>query len=228
MSQFAEFILGDGVIVSCPLPEGKTLETGSVYVLEIDGVMEFGRFMRLCGCHSPCHSYLLGQFVQVAGEMELTKLSGNSEAVQRARTVLLKWAADNKKLIEVVRMRFSVRRERLTMLVHAADFVNLSPVNEILEKRFQTKVVSRVTSPREIAGAIGGVGVCGGVLCCNSGICVRSSVDMRMAKQQAVPLHDAAATGVCGKLKCCIGYETEASASSMSSAAAEKQEGKAK
>lgn len=212
MSVFAEFVLGDGVLASCPVEGDEKPEVNAVCVVEIDGVKEFGRFIRLCGAHAPCHAYLSGSSMHVADRAELEKLPGNEEATTRARGVLLKWAAENRRPIQTVRMRFSVRRERLSMLVHSAEFVNLAPVTEVLEKRFQTRVSARVTSPREIAGAIGGTGVCGCHLCCNSGICVRSSVDIKMAKQQAMPLHDSAAMGLCGKLKCCISYEMDSTA----------------
>jgi cell fate regulator YaaT (PSP1 superfamily) len=212
MSVFAEFALGDGVIASCPFEGDKKPAADAVYVVEIDGAMEFGRFIRLSGAHAPCHAYLVGSSMHLADAAELAKLPGNEEAATRARGVFFKWVSENRRTVLTVRMRFSVRRERLSMLVHTAEFVNLAPVIEILEKRFQTRVSARITSPREIAGAIGGAGVCGCHLCCNSGICIRSSVDIKMAKQQAMPLHDSAAMGLCGKLKCCISYEMDSTA----------------
>lgn len=212
MSVFAEFVLGDGILACCPFVGEEKPKLNAVCVVEIDGAMEFGRFLRLCGAHAPCHAYLVGSSMHLADDVEIAKLLGNEEATERARAVFLKWISENRKPVQTVRMRFSVRRERLSMLVHSAEFANLAPVNEILEKRFQTRVSARVTSPREIAGAIGGAGVCGCQLCCNTGICGRSSVDIKMAKQQAMPLHDSAATGLCGKLKCCICYEIDSTA----------------
>ena len=96
------------------------------------------------------------------------------------------------------------------MQLGAFDYVmKPAPLNELLEKRFQTKVAMRTASPREISGAVGGLGVCGCMLCCHDGVCARTSVDVRLAKQHGVPMHDSAASGLCGRLKCCIGYETD-------------------
>ena len=210
MIQHGEFILCDGTVASCAIPAVGLPTAGVVCLVEIDGIREFGRYVRACAEHTPCHGYALGEFRQVAGTEELDKLAGNEQAVQRARSVILKWAEENGRLVQSIRLRFSVRRERLTVLLHAGEFFNTSALCELLEKRFQTKVAMRSVSPREMSGAIGGLGVCGCVLCCSNGVCVRTSVDARLAKQHGMTLHDAAASGLCGRLKCCIGYESGA------------------
>lgn len=210
MTQHGEFTLCDGTLASCSIPATGMPAAGVVCVVEIDGVREFGRFLRPCAEHAPCHGYALGEFRQVAGTEALDKLAGNEHAILKARNVILKWAEENGRLIQATRLRFSVRRERLTALLHAGEFFNTSALCELLEKRFQTKVAMRSVSPREISGAIGGLGVCGRVLCCSNGVCTRTSVDVRLAKHHGVPMHDAAASGLCGRLKCCIGYESGA------------------
>lgn len=209
MSRLAEFILGDGVICSCPFPGDETRMRGAVCLIEVDGVAEFGRFLRSSACSVGCHTSAAGSLIRLADGDDLAKLAGNEEATTRARAILLKWATENRKQLQTLRMRFSVRRERLSVALHVAEFVNFQPVVELLEKRFQTKVSVKIVSPRDISGAIGGVGVCGCVLCCCNGVCEKASVDVKMAKQQSISLHDSVATGVCGKLKCCVGYELD-------------------
>ena len=207
MLPHGEFTLCDGTLASCSIPAAGMPETGALCLVDIDGVREFGRFVRACAEHAPCHGYSLGAFLQVAGAEERDKLAGNEQAIVKARGVILKWAEENGRLIQAMRLRFSVRRERLSVLLHAGEFFNTAALNELLEKRFQTKVAMRSVSPREISGAVGGMGVCGSMLCCCNGVCVRTSVDVRLAKQQGAHLHDSAASGHCGRLKCCIGYE---------------------
>ena len=209
MNSFGTFILCDGTLSSCAMPSEAAPEAGALCVVEIDGVREFGRFLRRAAEHAPCHGNSLGEYCQVAGDEEQTKLSGNEQAVQRARAAILKWADEAGKAVLALRLRFSIRRERLSILLHAGEFFNPAPLNELLEKRFQTKVAMRTASPREISGAVGGLGVCGCMLCCHDGVCARTSVDVRLAKLHGVPMHDSAASGLCGRLKCCIGYETD-------------------
>ncbi len=214
MSRSAEFVLGDGVICSCPFTGDETRMRDSVCLIEVDGVSEFGRYLRSYACSGACHAGTSGTLIRLADGDDLAKLAGNVEATTRARVMLLKWVADNRRQVQTLRMRFSVRRERLSIVLYVGEFINFQPILEVLEKRFQTKVSVKSVSPREISGAIGGVGVCGCVLCCSNGVCEKTAVDMKMARQQSIPLHDSAATGVCGKLKCCVGYELDQSSAS--------------
>ena len=220
MENWALFVLGDGVLAKCALPEGTSIQTDGVCILDINDTSEFGRFAGNCGPgRQMCHAYLTGSFSNLAPEADLEKLAGNEEAVKRARAVFMKWADENQRRIQSLRMRFSVRREALFIHVGCPEFVDLRPVVEMLEKRFQTKTRLRMMSPRDIAGAIGGTGHCGQTLCCSTGVCGRTSVDVRMAKQQPGSPYDFAASGVCGKLKCCICYEAQSAMPEANSSA---------
>lgn len=181
----------------------------AVCLVEVNGVAEFGQLLRWGVPPGRCYASVSGVFVRLADREELAKQAGNQEAAARARAILLKWVADARRSLQTLRIRFSVRRERLSVLMHVSEFINFQPIFDVLEKRFQTKVSVTVVSPREISSAIGGVGVCGCTLCCSNGVCEKASVDVKMAKQQSIPLHDSVATGLCGKLKCCVGYELE-------------------
>ncbi len=209
MSCLAEFVLSDGMICSCPLLEDKAPMREVVCLIEVNGVTEFGQFLRWVVQPGRCYASVSGTFVRLADDDDLAKQAGNQEAAARARAILLKWVADNRRSIQTLRLRFSARRERLSLLLHVSEFINFQPIFEVMEKRFQTKISSTVVSPREISSVIGGVGVCGCTLCCCNGVCERASVDVRMAKQQSISLHDSVATGLCGKLKCCVGYELD-------------------
>lgn len=211
MSCLAEFILDDGMICSCPLTEDQAPVRDAVCLVEVNGVAEFGQFLRRIVRPGGCYASVSGTFIRVADSGDLAKQAGNQEAAARARAILLKWVADSRRSVQTLRMRFSARRERLSLLLHVSEFINFQPVFEAMEKRFQTKISSTTVSPREISSLIGGVGVCGCMLCCSNGVCERTTVDVKMAKQQSIPLHDSVATGLCGKLKCCVGYELDQS-----------------
>lgn len=207
MNRLAEIVLGDGMLCLCRFDDLEVPAFGTVCIVTIDGLSEFGEFVRI---HEPFRSGNIsysGTFLHAAGEEELTRLAGNQEVLVRARGVLLKWVSDEKRNPYGSRMRFTARRERLYLTLDAADITNFKPVFNVLENRFQTQVSAQLVSSRALSGAIGGMGVCGRVLCCSKGVCQQSGVDMKMAKTQSIPLHDAAAVGLCGRLKCCIAYE---------------------
>ena len=56
---------------------------------------------------------------------------------------------------------------------------------------------------------VGDCGSCGKTLCCKSFINKFDSVSIKMARDQGVVVTPSKITGVCGRLKCCIGFENE-------------------
>lgn len=207
MNRLVEIVLGDGMLCLCRFEDVEVPLFGAVCVATIDDVPEFGRFLRIHGPVRGGNVSYSGTFLHVADEEELTKLAGNDEALSRVRGILLKWVSEERRTLYALRTRFTVRRERLYLTLDAADTESFQPVFEALEKRFQTHVSAQLLSSRALSGAIGGIGVCGCVLCCSKGICEQSRVEVKMAKQQLMPLHDAVAAGLCGRLKCCIAFE---------------------
>lgn len=207
MNCFVEIVLGDGMVCLCPFEGQEEPCFGTVCIVTIDGVSEFGKFLRIQERSGGGNISYSGIFSHVAEEEELTKLAGNEEAAARARGMLMKWVGEERRTLYGLRLRFTVRRERLYLTLDVADAATFKSFFQTLEKRFQTQIFAQFITSRTLSGTIGGMGVCGCVLCCSNGICEGSRVEVKMAKQQLVPLHDSVAAGLCGRLKCCIAYE---------------------
>ena len=203
------FILNDGVVCATAKESPAPAKNAELFVVEFDGVAEFARVIR----HELCPRAVGRELPQCLLLREATpdehaRLPGNLEAAARARTLFVKWMLDGAKPLQVAKMRFSVKRERLTLTVSVGAFVNFQPVFETLSKKFQTHVSAKITSPREIAADIGGVGPCGCGFCCRNGVAKTTHApDVSTAKSQSMQMHDTASAGVCGKTKCCAGYD---------------------
>ena len=199
MGATALFTLADGTAAAAPLPEGREAPAaGSLCIVREGGPLEAARFRGLREgapprCAIPC------EFVSVATAAERARAEGNDEAVGRVRAAVRKWFADEGREAVVARFRFSLRRERLTMSVAVAGFVDLRPLAESLERRFQTTVAVRALSPRAVAAATGGIGPCGRALCCSLGLAPET-------EPRGAP-RDAASAGVCGRARCCLIFE---------------------
>ena len=87
------------------------------------------------------------------------------------------------------------------------DFRQLIKVfAEELRKRIEMKQIGA----RQEAGLIGGLGVCGRELCCSNYISSFQSITTSAARCQDLSLNPQKLAGQCGKLKCCLNYETAA------------------
>jgi len=74
---------------------------------------------------------------------------------------------------------------------------------------FKTRIELRQIGVRDEAKMIGGVGTCGRVLCCNCFLGEFEPVSIRMAKEQNLSLNPTKISGICGRLMCCLKYESE-------------------
>ena len=73
---------------------------------------------------------------------------------------------------------------------------------------FKIRIEMKQIGARQEAGLIGGLGICGRELCCSNYICTFQSISTSAAKVQDLSLNPLKLAGQCGKLKCCLNYET--------------------
>ena len=76
-----------------------------------------------------------------------------------------------------------------------------------LASSFRTRIELRQIGSRDEAKRIDSYGVCGYCLCCVSHLNYYQPITTTMAKAQHLILNPSKLSGLCGKLKCCLGYE---------------------
>jgi cell fate regulator YaaT (PSP1 superfamily) len=84
-----------------------------------------------------------------------------------------------------------------------------SDLQRQLRRILRTKVEFFQIGPRDLAKELDGLGACGVQRCCSRFLTRFDSVSIRMAKVQQISLTPTEVTGLCGRLRCCLGYEHE-------------------
>jgi len=74
---------------------------------------------------------------------------------------------------------------------------------------FRTRIELRQIGVRDEAKIMGGIGCCGRPLCCATFLGDFEPVSIRMAKEQNLSLNPTKISGICGRLMCCLKYESE-------------------
>lgn len=77
-----------------------------------------------------------------------------------------------------------------------------------IARRLRARVDLRQLRGRDTARVVGGVGVCGRSLCCTTFLTDPDPVASRLVDQQGMAANPLAVTGACGKLMCCLRYES--------------------
>lgn len=74
---------------------------------------------------------------------------------------------------------------------------------------FRTRIELRQIGVRDEAKMLGGLASCGRILCCHTILGDFQPVSIRMAKQQNLSLNPTKISGICGRLMCCLKYESD-------------------
>lgn len=75
---------------------------------------------------------------------------------------------------------------------------------------YKTRIELRQIGVRDEVKRTGGNGVCGRELCCCTFLSNFETVSIKMAKEQNISLNPSKISGNCGRLMCCLKYESEA------------------
>jgi len=103
---------------------------------------------------------------------------------------------------------YNLDGSRLTFFFSATERVDFRELVRQLNSRFKVRVELRQLGPRDEAKVVGGFGRCGRPLCCMNFLTEFSPVSIKMAKEQDLPLNPLKISGVCGRLLCCLAYES--------------------
>lgn len=74
---------------------------------------------------------------------------------------------------------------------------------------FRTRIELRQIGVRDEAKMMGGIGCCGRPLCCATFLGEFDPVSIRMAKEQNLSLNPTKISGICGRLMCCLKFESD-------------------
>lgn len=111
--------------------------------------------------------------------------------------------------MKLIRVAYTFERTKLIFSFTAESRVDFRELVKDLASEFHTRIELRQIGVRDEAKALGGVGPCGRKLCCATFLGDFIPVSIKMAKDQGLSLNPAKISGLCGRLMCCLKYESE-------------------
>ncbi|HEX8237966.1 MAG TPA: regulatory iron-sulfur-containing complex subunit RicT [Abditibacteriaceae bacterium] len=100
-------------------------------------------------------------------------------------------------------------RSKLYFFYESEERIDFRELLRDVSARLSVRMQFQQVNPREAAQVLGGVGICGQPLCCATWLTSMPPVTLKMAKEQGLSLTPSKISGVCGRLMCCLRYETE-------------------
>ncbi len=108
----------------------------------------------------------------------------------------------------LVDVEYTFDGSKIVFYFTAEGRVDFRELVKDLAAHFRTRIELRQIGVRDEAKILGGIGPCGRVSCCASFLGEFAPVSIRMAKEQNLSLNPAKISGLCGRLLCCLRYES--------------------
>jgi len=117
--------------------------------------------------------------------------------------------------MDLVKCDPSFDGRKATFYFTAEGRVDFRELVKDLAQRFRIRIEMRQIGARDAARVRGGFGHCGRPLCCATWLKEFAPVSIKMAKAQGLSMNPTKISGMCGRLMCCLRYETVDSAGNV-------------
>lgn len=200
----------------CPITGYKeeTIRIGAPVIVQTDRGLEYGEIVSFSHGYPRALSrdvklkkvvrYATTEDLEKEKEIQLTEEKNLGLASQKVkeyelpvRIVNLECLFDTSRVIVYFRVK------------EGAKNPNLRDLTRDLSVTFSARVDLRQLSPRDEARLFGGMGSCGRSLCCSVWLEKPKHVTVKMAKEQGLAISPTKTSGVCGRLMCCLAYESD-------------------
>ena len=143
-----------------------------------------------------------------ATEKDTAKVAENEAKEAEALRICSQKIAAHKLDMNLVSVEYTFDVSKIIFYFTAEGRVDFRDLVKDLAGIFRTRIELRQIGVRDEAKMLGGIGCCGRSLCCSTFLGDFEPVSIRMAKEQNLSLNPAKISGICGRLMCCLKYES--------------------
>lgn len=114
----------------------------------------------------------------------------------------------HKLVMNLVQCRITFDRRKITFYYTAPERVDFRALLKDLTQTFtRVRIDLRHIGVRDETSLLDGVGICGQPFCCSSFLRKFATINVKLAKDQGMPIAPGKISGTCGRLLCCLTYE---------------------
>ena len=111
-------------------------------------------------------------------------------------------------VMNLVQCRITFDRRKITFYYTAPERVDFRALLKDLTQTFtRVRIDLRHIGVRDETSILEGTGVCGRPFCCSTFLRKFATINVKLAKDQGMPIAPGKISGTCGRLLCCLTYE---------------------
>ena len=154
----------------------------------------------------------MGELKKITRKATEADLKKYEELQKKAKTQLVAIKSKSLELglmMKFVGAEYSMDNSKIVIVFSSEERVDFRQFLKELATMLKTRIELKQIGQRDEIKICGGVGPCGQPCCCARFLNDFEHVTVKMAKIQGLSLSPTKINGICGRLMCCLGYETE-------------------
>jgi len=190
-------------------PENQEVHVNQDVIVETAQGLEYGRCV--IGYKEVADDELilpLKKLIRVATAEDIAKCAESKAKEEDARKICLEKIKARNLEMKLVDVEYTFDGSKIVFFFTADGRVDFRELVKDLASVFRTRIELRQIGVRDEAKMIGGLGCCGRELCCATFLGDFVPVSIKMAKEQNLSLNPGKISGICGRLMCCLKYES--------------------
>jgi cell fate regulator YaaT (PSP1 superfamily) len=190
-------------------PDGQKIAPHTYVIVETVRGVEFGKTV-IGNRQIPDEQLVspLKKLVRLATQEDMDKIEQNRMKEEEAKRICLQKISEHALPMKLVDVEYTFDSSKIVFYFTADGRVDFRELVKDLAAVFRTRIELRQIGVRDEAKMLGGIGSCGRELCCASFLGDFEPVSIRMAKDQNLSLNPTKISGICGRLMCCLKYES--------------------
>ena len=193
-----------GKLVYCDADE-IYLQVGDYIVVDTGSGLDVAKVITLEAPSKPGGQLMMVVRQAEAEDLEEVRQNLEKEALNKCHEMVAQLGLKMKPLIA----RSDDKGEHVTIFFSAEQRVDFRDLVRKLSHDLERRVELRQVGARDEAKLLGSMGKCGYPLCCQNFLTKFAPVSIKMAKEQSLALNPMKISGICGRLLCCLSYESK-------------------
>ncbi len=190
------------------LPDDDTA-VGDKVVVQFDDFQTVVTVERISNEADDTKAYELERIKRKATERDLKQFAELSAKAKEILPQVKKKSLELGLMMKFVSAEYSLDNSKILIVFSSEERVDFRQLLKELAGILKVRIELKQIGQRDEVKVCGGVGPCGQPCCCARFLKDFEHVTVKMAKVQGLSLSPTKINGVCGRLMCCLGYESE-------------------
>ena len=149
------------------------------------------------------------KILRKATESDIAKYESLVKKAKSYLPEIKKKSLELKLMMKFVSAEYSLDNSKILIVFSSEERVDFRTLLKELASMLKIRIELKQIGQRDEVKCCGGVGVCGQECCCTRFLKDFEHVTVKMAKNQGLSLSPSKINGVCGRLLCCLAYESD-------------------